>query len=220
MKALIVGASGLIGSKCLEQILSDESFTSVEIWVRNYTGISHLKLTEKVIDFDKLSELNISGIDHVFCCLGTTINKAKSKEAFARVDKEYVIELAILAEKSGCRTFLVVSSIGANKNAKNFYLKTKGEMEDMVKKCSIPAIYILQPSMLQGNRKEFRFGELIGKVLMRAIKFMLVGGMRKYRGIQASTVATAMILFSKRKETGIFTYVSDKIIEAVNYNKS
>jgi uncharacterized protein YbjT (DUF2867 family) len=219
MKALIVGATGLIGSKCLEQLLSDESYTSVEIWVRKHTGISHLKLTEKIMDFDKLSEQNLNAIDHIFCCLGTTINKAKSKEAFAMVDKEYVSELAVLAEKSGCRTFLVVSSIGANKNAKNFYLKTKGEMEELVKKCSIPAIYILRPSMLLGNREEFRFGEVLGKAIMKVAEFMLVGRMRKYKGIQAATVANAMIQFSKRNEAGIFIYESDKIFKSIISSK-
>jgi uncharacterized protein YbjT (DUF2867 family) len=211
MRALIIGATGLIGSYCLKEMLNDDSYSSVEIWVRKHTGITHLKLTERVINFEILSDLNLNGIDHVFCCLGTTIHKAKTKEAFSKVDKEYVSELAKLAESSECQKFLVVSSIGANKNSKNFYLRTKGEMEELVKKKSVPAIYILQPSMLLGNRKEFRFGEIIGKTMMFLIEFMLIGKMRKYRGIHASTIAKALLQLAKLDKEGVFVLTSDQI---------
>ena len=215
MKALIVGVTGLIGSCCLKELLDDDQYSSVEIWVRNLSRNFHEKLTERLINFDKIADQSLTGIDHVFCCLGTTINKVKTKEAFAKVDNEYVTELAKLAEKSGCQKFLVISSIGANKKSKNLYLRTKGEMEDAVKKCSVPAIYILQPSMLLGKRKEFRFGEKIGKALMYLIKFMLVGKMRKYRGIQAAIVAKAMVKFAQRKEAGIFIMESDDILKSI-----
>lgn len=211
MKALVVGATGLIGSHCLEELLHDDQYSYVEIWVRNVSGNSHPKLIEKLINFDKFSELPLIDADHVFCCLGTTINKVKTKEAFVKIDKQYVSELANLADRSGCKKFFVISSIGANKNTNNFYLRTKGEMEEAVKSYSIPEIYIFRPSMLLGKRKEFRFGEQIGKALMVIFQYLLVGKMKKYRGIQASTVAKAMLRVAKRNEKGIFILESDEI---------
>jgi uncharacterized protein YbjT (DUF2867 family) len=211
VKALIIGATGLIGSQCLELLLYDDQYSLVEIWARNATANSHPKLIERLINFDKISELALTDTDHVYCCLGTTINKVKTKEAFEKIDKEYVSELAKLAERAGCQKFIVISSIGANKNSNNFYLRTKGEMEEKVKSCSIPAIYILQPSMLLGKRKEFRLGEKIGKLLMVAIEFLFIGKMRKYRGIKASTVAKAMTIFAKRNNKGVFIVESDEI---------
>jgi uncharacterized protein YbjT (DUF2867 family) len=214
MKALIIGATGLIGSECLELLLKDDAYSFVEIWVRNITGNTHPKLIEKLLNFDKISVLPLTNADHVFCCLGTTINKVKTKEAFTRIDKEYVSALAKFAEQSGCQKFVVISSIGANKNSGNFYLRTKGEMEEEVKSCSIPTIFILRPSMLLGKRKEFRLSEQIGKVLMVAVKYLLIGKMKKYRGIQATTVAKAMLHIAKRKEKGVFILESD-VIERV-----
>ena len=211
MKALIIGATGLIGNQCLELLLKDDTYSLVEIWVRNITGNTHPKPIEKLINFDRISELPFTDAEHVYCCLGTTIKKVKTKEAFIKIDKEYVSSLAKLAEQSGCQKFLVISSIGANKNSSNFYLRTKGEMEEEVKSCSIPSIYILRPSMLLGKRKEFRLSEEIGKVLMIAVKYLLIGKMRKYRGIQATTVAKAMLYLAKQKEKGVFVLESDEI---------
>jgi len=211
MKALIVGATGLIGGICLDEVLNDDQYSSVEIWVRNYSGKSHSKLRETLIDFNCLSDLTFTGIDHVFCCLGTTMHKVKTQNAFAKVDKEYVAELAKFAERSACQKFLVISSIGANKSSKNFYLRTKGEMEGAVISYTIPAIYILRPSMLLGNRKEFRFGEMIGKALMIGCNYLLVGKLKKYRGIYAATVAKAMIKLAKRTDEGVFILESDEI---------
>ena len=211
MKALIIGANGLIGSHCLKELLTDDQYSGIEIWVRRSSGFSHPKLKESIINFDQISGIAPTEADHVFCCLGTTINKVKTREAFSKIDRDYVAELARLAERSGCEKFMVVSSIGADLKSKNFYLKTKGEMEEAVKNCSIPAIYVFRPSMLLGKREEFRLGEKIGKAFMVAFNFMFVGKLRKYRGIQASTVAMAMIRIARNNEKGIFVFESDEI---------
>ena len=214
-KALLLGSSGLIGSSCLDQLLADNYYDSVEIWVRKASGIVHPKLKENIVDFEKINNSGETDAQHLFCCLGTTIKKAKTKEAFRKVDYDYVVDFAKLAEKLKVEKFLVISSIGANANSNNFYLKTKGEMEEAVKQCQIPSIFILQPSMLFGKRKEFRFGELIGKLMMHLFKYLLFGKMKKYRGIEASTVAKAMICLAKEEKQGIFVLKSDGIQEKV-----
>jgi uncharacterized protein YbjT (DUF2867 family) len=211
MKALIIGSTGLTGSYCLESLLNDSDYKAVEIWVRNFTGRSDPKLKETPVNFEKLNEIEKIDADHVFCCLGTTIKKAGNKNAFTRVDKDYVIEIAKLAEKSDCKKFLVISSIGADISSSNFYLKTKGEMEEEVKKHNIPAIFIMRPSMLLGKRKEFRFGEVAGRIVLSVVKYLLVGKLKKYRGIEAEKVAKAMIFLAKGNIEGISIMESDEI---------
>jgi uncharacterized protein YbjT (DUF2867 family) len=211
MKALLIGSTGLIGTHCLNELLLDKEYSDIEIWVRNKTDNSNQRLTEKLINFDKISEIQLTDADHVFCCLGTTINKVKTKEAFVKIDRDYVTELAKLAERSVCKKFIVVSSIGAYLKSRNFYLRTKGEMEEALKKLSIPAIYIFRPSMLLGKRNEFRFGEQLGKAFMFGFQFLFIGKLRKYRGIHAFNVAHAMVMMAKSDQKGVFIIESDQI---------
>ena len=212
-KALLVGATGLIGGHCLRALLDDDAFTEVEVWVRKPLGMIHPKLRIVLVDFPDISRIPSTDASHVFCCLGTIIKKAGSQEAFRRVDFEYVVEMAELAQRSGVKKFLVISSLGASIDTSNFYLRTKGEMEDAVIKSGIPAVIILQPSMLLGKRNEFRMGELIGKALMQVFNFMLFGKMKKYRAIRALDVAKAMVRLAKEDNTGVMKIESDQIQE-------
>jgi uncharacterized protein YbjT (DUF2867 family) len=209
-KALLLGSSGLIGNHCLNELLADEYYTSVEIWVRTSSGMKHPKLIETIIGFDEIKNRNTDA-QQVYCCLGTTIKKAKSQEAFRKVDYDYVADLAKISEKSRAEKFLVISSIGANVKTGNFYLRTKGEMEEAVKQCKIPAIFIFRPSILFGKRKEFRFGEIIGKFIMHFFTYFLWGKMKKYRGIKASTIAKVMVKLAKEENIGIHIKESDEI---------
>ncbi len=215
-KALLLGSSGLIGGSCLKELLADDYYTSIEIWVRTPSGLKHPKLKETIVAFDEMKLINSIEAQHVFCCLGTTIKKAKTKQAFQKIDYDYVVDAAKLSEKSGVEKFLVISSIGANTKTNNFYLKTKGEMEETVKLCKIPAIFILRPSILFGKRKEFRFGEVIGKFMMRLFTYFFWGKMKKYRGIEASVVAKAMICLAKEENSGVLVLESDKIQEKIS----
>lgn len=216
MKALLVGATGLIGTQLLRKLLEDTFYTYVEIWVRNSLGISHPKLEEKIIDFSKINSFPSMETDHVFCCLGTTIKKAKTPEQFRKVDLDYVFELAKLAERSNVLKFVVISSIGANHKSGNLYLRTKGEMEEEIKKIKIPSIIIFRPSLLLGNRNEFRFGENISKIFMNVFGIFLFGKVKKYRAIKDTIVAQAMIKAAKTEKTGIDIFESDKIQELGN----
>ncbi|NVO03593.1 MAG: NAD(P)H-binding protein [Bacteroidetes bacterium] len=210
-KALLVGANGLVGSNCLMELLDDPFYEKVEIWVRNSMKLSHPKLIEKIVDFDNLESIQSEEINHVYCCLGTTIKKAGSQEAFIKVDYTYVVELAKFCEKISVEKLLVVSSIGAKEKSSNFYLKTKGRMEEAIKLYNIPGIYIFQPSFLLGKRNETRIGESIGKVLINASGVFMFGKLAKYKGIEAKTVAKSMIHFAKSSSNGIQIIESDQI---------
>jgi uncharacterized protein YbjT (DUF2867 family) len=212
-KALLVGASGLIGKTLLKQILESNSYSEIEVWARKPLGIVHQKLKERIIDFNTISELSLIDIDCVFCCLGTTIKIAKTKEAFRMVDYNYVVELAKLASKSGCKMFFVISSIGANSKSSNFYLRTKGEMEDDVKSQKIPGIYILRPSLLLGKREEFRFSEIISKFMMTIFGPLFILDLKKYKGINVSIIAKAILKLAKSDSTGVTILESNKIQE-------
>ena len=211
--AIVLGATGLIGSYCLEHLLKSDEYEKVIALVRKSTGMSHPKLIQQQIDFDSMSEYaNLFAADDVFCCLGTTIKVAGSQDAFRKVDYTYVAEAARLAANKGCRQFLVVSSIGANSKSSNFYLRVKGEMEEAVQKNSLEAIHIFRPSMLLGPRKEFRLGERIGKVLMTVFAPLLFGSLRKYKPIQAETVAKTMLDAAKTGKAGTHVYFYDNMI--------
>ncbi len=213
MKALLVGATGLVGRICLEYLLKDDFYQQVEIWVRRKTGITDPKLTEIITDFSNLNEIKSNGADHVYCCLGTTIKKAGSQPAFRLVDFEYVLTVGKLSEKFNTQKFIVISSIGANEVSPNFYLKTKGEMEKEIKNLSIPSVYIVRPSFIMGEREEFRFGEKAGLFIIKNLNFLLSGKMKKYRGIKADTIAKAMISLAKNGEQKKLVFESDKLQE-------
>ncbi len=189
--AILFGSSGLIGSCLLEQLLADDRYGEIKIFVRKPSQISHPKLDEFLIDFNKLDDYRdlIKG-DDLFCCLGTTIKVAGSEAAFRRVDYEWVRWCAVSSYENHVKNFLVISSMGANADSKNFYLRTKGEMEKAVAAFNFNKTVILRPSMLLGDRKEFRFGEAIGKFFMILFSVFIP---KRYKAVEAEDVAAAMI---------------------------
>lgn len=216
-KALLVGATGLIGSYCLQALLDDDAFAEVEVWARKPLGIVHHKLRIVLIDFPNISRIPSTDASHVFCCLGTTIKNAGSQDAFRKVDFEYVVEMAKLAKRSGVGKFLVISSLGVNVGASNFYLRTKGEMEEEVINCGPPAVVVLRPSMLLGKRNEYRPAEVIGQAVMKVFRFILFGKLKKYRAIEASDVARAMVILAKESKKGVIKIESDQIQELAQF---
>jgi uncharacterized protein YbjT (DUF2867 family) len=147
--ALIAGSTGLVGNELLNLILNDDYYSKVISVVRNSTGISNAKLKEIKIDFENIENYSseILGND-IFCCLGTTIKKAGSKENFKKVDLDYPLQIAGAALVNGAQQFFVVSSIGADKNSKAFYTSVKGEMEEDLKKLNYFSLNIFRPSFL------------------------------------------------------------------------
>lgn len=215
--ALLIGSTGLIGSQLLQLLLESKEYEKVITFVKRDTGINHPKLTQHCIDFDKpetYKELVIG--DDFFCTIGTTINKAGTKEAFRRVDFEYPKQFATFALQNKVKQFLIISSLGADATSSNFYLKTKGEIEDFLKNCDFESVAVLQPSLLLGNRTEFRFGEKIGAFFMKTFSFLLIRNLKKYKAITSKTVAKALVTIAQQNNRGFTVYESDKIQEIGN----
>ena len=201
--AIIIGATGLTGQALLSQLLQDDYFNHVIVFVRKKIDITHSKLTQQCIDFNVLDSYKdlIKG-DVVFCCMGTTIKTAGSQEAFKKVDFIYPTEFAKIAKQNTINTFCLQSSLGADSKSTNFYLKTKGETEDFIRQLGFGSFATFRPSMLLGNRTEFRLGEKIGKVVMQALSFVFIGKLKRYKAIHVNQVAGAMIKYSKSGKVG------------------
>ena len=213
MIATIAGATGLIGSYLLKELLDDAYFDTVRVLVRRPFGFNHPKLEKKIIDFNDSDSLLValSNSDVVFCSIGTTQKKVKGdKEAYREIDFDIPVKLARFSKMVGCEKFVLVSSIGANSKSNNFYVKLKGEVEDEVKRMGLGSLHIMRPSFLLGERKEFRIGEVIGKPLMQAFSFIIPA---KYKAIRAKDVAKAMATIAKKDNEGIFVYEYDQIIQ-------
>jgi uncharacterized protein YbjT (DUF2867 family) len=127
---------------------------------------------------------------------------AGSKEAFYHVDHDLVVDFATKAKKVGVQTFVLVSSVGADSKSSTYYLKVKGETENDLKEIGFNSLLILRPSMLLGDRTEFRFGELIGKAAMTVFNPLMLGGLTKYKGIEGKTVARCMQQLAKQELPG------------------
>lgn len=211
-KAVIAGASGLIGSKLLNILLQEPYYDEVLILVRKELPVSHKKLVQLVIDFDKLGDraASITG-RAVFCCLGSTIKKTPDLAVYRKIDHDYPLKLAQLAKQNSVGQYHLVSSIGANSKSSNFYTKMKGETEVDIEKTGIKCLHIYQPSFLVGTRNESRPRERFFVGLMQLIGPLLIGNLKKYSSISAGTVARAMFNESIKKQEGVFVHTSDKI---------
>lgn len=197
MKAIIIGATGLVGNLILHEILDDNNFSEVRIFVRNTTGITNTKLKEIVCDMKDITALRseIQG-DVLFNALGTTIKQAGSKEEQQRIDRDLPIAFARIASGNGVRMMLNVSSVGASMKS-NFYLKTKAEMEKGTEEFFPGNVYHFRPGLLVGKRKEFRLFEKIAFVVMRILDPVLSGSAKKYRSMPVRELAKAMVELSK-----------------------
>ena len=210
--SLIVGATGLTGKALLHNLLEADEYDKVMVLVRKPISISNEKLIQRVVDFDKLYVYKEQFIaDDVFCCLGTTIKKAKTKEAFKKVDLQYPLEIARLTKENGARQFLVISAMGANPKSSVFYSQAKGLMESELQKIGFDTLHIFRPSMLLGNRDEFRLGEKVGIVLFKLLSWLFVGSLKKYKAIHTDVVAKAMYKAAQAEKIGVNIYPSDKI---------
>ena len=207
MKAILIGATGLIGSLLLEKLLRDPVFTHIRLISRNPCGIKNEKLDEVLIDFEEETQFKeaVTAADVLFCCIGTTQKKVKGdKTAYRKIDFDIPVKAAIWCAEKNVGKYLLVSSVGADAAGKNFYLQLKGETETAVLQQPIGMVYIMRPSILLGKRNEFRVLESAGKGVMQFFSVLLVGSLSKYRAIQATDVAGAMLAASKKTNPGKF----------------
>lgn len=214
MRVIIAGSSGLIGSELLRLLLENENITSVLALVRKVQPIQHPKLEQLKLNFDSLYEYrnNIHG-DAIYCCLGTTQKKTPDRIEYRKIDHDYPVILAEIAAENKIEQYHFISALGANKKSSAFYNRLKGETEEDISRLSIPSIHIYQPSLLSGNRPEKRVLERISIAAMKFINPLLTGSLKKYRSIEATAVATAIIKQTFNSQGGIYFYPSNKIQE-------
>lgn len=210
--AILIGATGLVGSEILNLLLNDERYASVKVFHRRSTGTEHAKLEEHIIDFGAIDSWKhlITG-DELYSALGTTIKKAGSQEKQYTVDFTYQYETAKAAVENGVRKYALVSSAGADSQSRMFYSRLKGELDEAVKNLPFEIITILRPSILAGDRKESRPGESIGMVLAKIIT--KIPGLKKYRPIPTQTVAQGMIQSLHKCSPGYHIFELDEIFE-------
>jgi uncharacterized protein YbjT (DUF2867 family) len=206
----------MVGGFCLQTLLAGSNYDRIVLLNRRILPIAtRLKppsVTQKTISFDSLSPADFAGVNDVFCALGTTIRKAGSQQAFRRVDLDYPLAAATLARQAGATQFLLVSSVGADPRSKNFYLRTKGELEQAIAQLGFGALHIFRPSLLLGKRGEFRPGEWVMVPLAPMLNLAMWGGLRRYRAIAAATVGKAMVAAAKTGSTGTSIHEYDEIV--------
>lgn len=212
-KALVVGGTGLIGGFLVKDLLKDKDYDEVVVLTRDEYPQQHYKLNKRIVDFENLEKsLADVKVHDVFCSLGTTIRKAGSQQAFRKVDFEYPLRTASAALRLGAKRFLVVSSVGADASSSNFYLRTKGELERALSVEGFGGLVIFRPSFLLGRRTEFRLGEHLGVTALRVVIPFMKGPLARYRPIQASSVASAMIIAAKQNLRGTHVFESEQIL--------
>ncbi len=211
--ALIAGASGLVGRQLIEQLLAAEEYDRVLSLGRRRLELAHPKLQQEVVDFAALESAGIDlTCDDAYCCLGTTIRQAGSREAFRAVDHAAVLAFAWSARRHGARRFFVISSLGADAHSRVFYSRVKGETEEALRVLEFQTLAIFRPSLLLGARAHPRLGERFFAALLWVADPLMFGGLRKYRAIQADVVARAMLRCSFGEGArGVLVFPSDEI---------
>ena len=209
--AIIIGSTGLVGSHLLERLIDDDRYGKIVLLTRREHKLKSSKIDTIITDFssDQLLKDSIVG-DEVFCCLGTTINKAGSKENFKKIDLDLPFKVAECAVANKVAGYYLVSSLGANSKSMNFYRKTKGQLEEALIDLNIERLAIFRPSLLLGDRSEHRLGESVATAVMPLLNPFLLGSIRKYRSIKADTVAAAMIKIANSEHVQAI-YESDEI---------
>jgi uncharacterized protein YbjT (DUF2867 family) len=208
--ALVVGATGLVGSQLSNQLLNDARFDKVIAFGRRKTGLSHPKLEEHVVDFESSASWSslVKG-DVAFSALGTTRKQAGSQAAQKQVDYDYQLAFAQAAARNGVATYVLVSSSSANPRASIFYSRIKGELDRDVQQLGFERVRIVRPSLLGGDRPQTRTGEKLGGALLRAVNAL--GIARRYREIPGHVVARAMINAALDPEKGTRFYTLDEV---------
>ncbi|WP_121609441.1 oxidoreductase [Mesobacillus foraminis] len=213
--ALVLGSTGLVGRELLKLLLKEDTYNNVAVLTRREIVTCHPKLTKRVGNLDELERYrDLFKADDIYCCLGTTMKKAKSRENFRRVDYDYPLQAANMACSSGARRFLVISAIGANKNSPFFYNRVKGELESELRSLPFKSLIVIRPSLLLGEREEFRFGEKLGEKITLPLENLFQGPFRKYRPVKASDVALTMVSAALGTDKGFQVYESEEILRS------
>ena len=211
--ALLFGSSGLIGSNLLDNLINNNNYNKIKIFVRGLPSINNSKVEVIKTDFLDLKTLkeNLIG-DDCFFCIGTTHKDTPDKNEYRRIEYDLPVHLAKIAKLNSINNFIYVSSIGANPKASSTYLKNKGQAEEELKKIGFSNLSIIQPSFLVGNRKAFRISEALGIPVMKFLSLFFLGGFKKYTPINVEIVVKAMIKIASENYNEQ-TYLSDRLQE-------
>jgi len=210
--ALLAGASGLTGGCALDALLAAPDVSRVIAITRRPLGREHPRLANRIVQFERLeTQLKGASCDVALCCLGTTLRKAGSQQSFRAVDVDCVVAFARVARAAGAKRFVVVSSAGADPQSRNFYLRTKGDMEQALEALGFESLDILQPGLLLAWRSEMRPLELAARALMPLVNPLLRGQYLPYRGISARTVGAAMLGATRSGRRGVQRYTYEGI---------
>ncbi len=206
--SIIAGSTGLIGRNVIE-VLSNKKQSAIALTRRSIPNLPP-NVTEMIIDFDAFEKIgSLPSCNNIFICLGTTIKIAGSQENFRKVDLDYCINIAKKAKESGAETLSLISSIGANSSSKNFYLRTKGELEESIQELGFSTVNIFRPSFLVGERSEKRLVEKIAIKFAKIIDLFLIGSANKYRSVKAESLAKTMVLKVESKPGVNYFYFDD-----------
>ena len=207
--ALVIGGSGLVGKEVISELIASDKYTEVIALTRKPLDWAHPKLSSVVFDFDHPDDAAVCA-DDIFCCLGTTMKKAGSKDAFYRVDYTYPVEIAQLGFQNGAKRFAIVTAMGSDSKSIFYYNRVKGDVETTLKNIGFEALLIFRPSLLLGKRSESRVGEQIGEALSKLLRPLIPS---KYRAIEAYKVAKAMVTITASNVKGTLVYESDVMQE-------
>lgn len=215
--AIILGATGLTGSILLEKLISDDRYKTIKLFSRKEIDGLPSKVIQYVGNLFELESFKVEFTgDEVYCCIGTTAKKTPDKAVYTAIDYGIPVAAAKLSKENGIPTFLVVSALGANAKSSIFYNKTKGEMESDVLSEKIRKTHILQPSIIEGDRKEQRIGETIGLALFKVVQPLFFGKLKKYKITKADHIAQTMINLAN--STLNKQIISSHEIEAIGLN--
>jgi uncharacterized protein YbjT (DUF2867 family) len=206
--ALVVGATGLVGDLLTHRLVESPAYDKVKVLVRRSLGWQHPRLQEIQYDFDHPNSLLLQA-DDIFCCLGTTMKKAGSREAFRKVDYQYPLDVARMALANGARQFLLVSAMGASVQSSFFYNRVKGEVERDITALGYPTTLIFRPSLILGERPEPRLGERIGAGFMKLFNPLIPA---KYKAVPAASIANAMLGTAQQQLAGTHVFTSDQLL--------
>ena len=204
--ALLFGASGLVGSHLLNQLIKDTNYSKIKLFVRSVTEIIDPKVEIIKTDFNNLQnhKEDVKG-DDCFFCIGTTKQNSSDKDEYRRVELDIPKEIAKIAKLNLVNSFIFVSAIYANPNSSGDYVRFKGLVEEELKRLNFPKLALMRPSFLMGDRKEKRVGEKIGIFVFKLLSPLLLGPFKKMRPIHSETVAKAMIrVANENLEKNIF----------------
>ena len=222
---LLAGATGLVGNAILQLCLGDRNVAEVIVPSRRPLKNKHAKLRNIVMDLidresgepsaalaEAINKVSGGKIDAYISALGTTIKTAGSREAFISVDRDLVCRFAEIAKQQKAKQIIFVSSVGANRQTSNFYLRVKGETEDLLERMKFHRVDILRPGLLLGPREDSRTGEAIAQKLSFIFNPLMQGPLRRYRAMSADTVAKATMVLLRKKEPGIFVHENAEMV--------